>query len=67
MKYGLYQDGKVPYYIIVSPIDLNAKIYKLIDGKFESQGSFLDETYIFDNIFCKVEIDFYRVFKRFRK
>jgi len=66
VKYELYENEKVPYYIIVYPDDLKAKIYKLIDGKFESQGSFLDETYNLDT-FCETSIDFNRVFKRFRK
>jgi Uma2 family endonuclease len=67
IKYELYQDEKVPYYIIVYPNDLKARIYKLIDGKFESQGSFLDEVYHLDNVHCEAKIDFNRVFKRFRK
>jgi len=67
VKYALYQDEKVPYYIIVYPNDLKAKVYKLVDGKFESQGSFLDETYELDDAFCAATIDFDRVFKRFRK
>ncbi len=67
IKYELYQDEKVPYYIIVYPNDLKAKIYKLVDGKFESQGSFLSETYHLDDISCEAKIDFERVFKKFRK
>ena len=67
VKYKLYQDEKVPFYIVVYPDDLKAKIYKLVDNKFESQGSFLNETYHLDGIFCKAKINFERVFKRFRK
>lgn len=67
VKYELYQDEKVPYYIIAYPDDLKARIYKLVDGKFESEGSFLDETYTLDNSFCEAKIDFNKVFKRFRK
>jgi Uma2 family endonuclease len=67
VKYELYQSEKVPYYIIVYPNDFKAKIYKLKEGKFQSEGSFLKESYDFTDLECEVSIDFERVFKKFRK
>lgn len=67
VKYHLYESEKVPYYLIVYPDDLKAKIYKLVDGKFESDGSFLDTRYDFAALTCDVSIDFKMVFRRYRK
>jgi Uma2 family endonuclease len=67
VKFSLYQSEKVPYYMVVYPDDLKAKIYKLVEGKFESEGSFLTEMYETEGLTCDVSIDFARVFKKFRK
>ena len=67
IKFEMYEREKVPYYILVYPGDLKAKIYKLEDGRYSKQGDFFSETYIFEDLPCSVSIDFNTVFKRFRK
>ena len=66
-KFDKYEEEKVKYYILVYPDDLRAKIYKLIDGKFDKQGDFSKESYDFEDTLCGVSVDFDKVFKRFRK
>ncbi len=58
---------KVNYYILVYPNELYAKVYKLVDGKYDKQGDFSKESYYFDETLCGASIDFEKVLKRFRK
>lgn len=64
IKFKLYEDEKVPYYILVYPEDKRAKIYKLKSGKYEKIGDFLEKCYTFDDIICPVNLNFKRVFKK---
>jgi len=66
-KFGKYEAEKVAYYILVYPDDLYAKVYKLVNGKYDKQGDFSKEKYEFDETLCKVNIDFDKVFKQLRK
>jgi Uma2 family endonuclease len=66
-KFKLYEAEKVNYYIIIYPDDLRAKVYKLEGKEYDKQGDFSSEKYIFQEIICKVELDFEKVFKRFKK
>jgi len=66
-KFKIYEDEQVNYYILVYPDDLIAKVYKLENRKFYLEGRFSNETYNFDNTTCKVNIDFEKVFKKYRK
>ena len=66
-KFDIYQAEKAPYYILVYPDDLKAKIYKLEKGKFSKQGDFTTEKFIFDDLKCKAKIDFENVFEKFKK
>jgi len=66
-KFELYQKEKVPYYVIVYPNDLRAKVYKL-DGKvYEKVDDFTHEVMRFDALECGASIDFEKVFRRFRQ
>ncbi|MEA3290390.1 MAG: Uma2 family endonuclease [Campylobacterota bacterium] len=67
IKFEIYENEKVPYYIIAYPDDLKAKLYKLKDGKYDKQGDMTEEKYTIEDLHCKVEIDFDNIFKRFRK
>ena len=67
VKFKIYEKEKVLYYILVYPNTLNAKIYKIEDNKYQKQGDFTKEKYFFDDLECKVEIDFKEVFKKFKK
>ncbi len=66
-KFHKYEAEKVTYYILVYPDDLYAKVYKLLNGKYDKQGDFSKEKYDFDETLCRVSIDFDKVFKQFRK
>jgi len=67
-KFELYEKEKVPYYIIVYPNDLKAKIYRLEDKNFSKVGDFSKEVaYLDEADQCKTKIDFERVFRRLRK
>jgi len=66
IKFEIYEKEKVPYYILVYPNFLKAKIYKLIDGKYDKVGDFVEEEAIFD-LECATKIDFASVFRRLKK
>ena len=65
-KFDKYEAEKIKYYIIVYPDELYAKVYKLKEGKYDKQGDFSKESYVFEEPFCKASINFEKVFKRFR-
>jgi len=66
-KFELYEKEKVPYYIIVYPNDLKAKVYKLEGNKYEKVDDFTHEVMDFNDLECVGKIDFEKVFRRFRK
>jgi len=66
-KFKLYEEERVPYYIIVYPNDFKAKIYKLEEGKYTKEGDFLTETYTFKETPCNASIDFEKVFHQLRE
>ncbi len=67
IKFNIYEDEKVEYYIIVYTDDLIAKAYKLKDDRYIKIGDFSTEKLKFDALECKIEVDFEKVFKRFRE
>ena len=66
-KFELYENEKVPYYIIIYPDDLKAKVYSLKDGKYQKMGDMTHESFEFEKLECKAKVDFANVFKKFRK
>ena len=47
---------------------LIAKVYKLnSDGKYQKVGDFDTESYTFEVKDCKIEFNFYNIFKRYKK
>jgi len=66
-KFEIYEKEKVNYYVIVYPDELIAKIYKLENGKFEKQGDFYNQAFLFENTTCKPKLDFEQLFKKFKK
>ena len=66
-KFEIYEKEKVLYYVLVYPDSLTAKVYKLDGKSYDKQGVFSHEMYRFEETVCDIEIDFDRVFKRFRK
>ncbi len=66
-KFQLYQEERVPYYIIVYPSDLKAKIYHLGNNGYIKEGDFSQEAYHFETTQCATFINFGNIFKRFRR
>jgi len=66
IKFDIYEEEKVDYYILVYPDDLKAKAYRLKNDKYTKISDFTKEKLTFDDIDCKPEIDFEKVFRQFR-
>jgi len=67
LKYNIYEDEKVEYYILVYPNDLKAKVYKIKEDRYTKIGDFTKEKLIFSDIECELSLDFEQVFRKFRK
>jgi len=65
-KFDIYESEKVPYYILLYPDDLKAKIYKLEDKTYDKKGDFFKEVYRFEGLAYEIELDFEKVFRRYR-
>ena len=65
IKFKIYEEEGVEFYILVYPDDLRAKIYKNINGKFKKVGDFSKESFDFE--ICGIKVDFENVFRRLRK
>lgn len=65
-KFEIYEKEKVNYYILVYPEDLRAKVYQLKDSKYDKVGDFLEDAHTFEKTTCHVNLDFKKVFSRFR-
>ncbi|MBD3793451.1 MAG: Uma2 family endonuclease [Campylobacterales bacterium] len=66
VKFNIYEDEKVHYYILVYPDDLKAKVYRLKEDRYSKVGDFSKERLTFEGIECELKLDFGRVFQRFR-
>jgi len=66
-KFEIYQEERVPYYVMVYPDDFKAKIYKLDGNEYRKEGDFTNESYIFEQTHCRADIDFERIFRQFRE
>ena len=67
LKYNIYEDEKVAYYILVYPDDLKAKVYKIERNNYIKVGDYSSEKLVFEDIECSMSIDFKEVFRKFRK
>ncbi len=67
IKFKIYEEEKVLFYILVYPDDLVAKAYRLEDGRYSKVGDFSHEKLVFEDLECSLALDFDKVFKRFRK
>jgi len=67
VKFDLYEAEGVQYYLLVYPDDLKAKAYTLKEGKYRKIGDFTHETLTFEELPCDLEIDFAKVFAKYRK
>jgi len=58
LKYELYQQEGVKYYVIVYPEMGVAKVYELHQGRYIKVGDFSDEIYQFDVDGCEIGFNF---------
>ncbi len=58
LKFDLYQSEAVKYYVIVYPEHRKAKLYQLVDFKYQKQGDFTDEHFNFELSQCAFNFDF---------
>jgi len=68
-KFEIYEDKKVPYYILAYPEEKKLKIYEFDKktNRYKFLGSFRDEKFTFKNIKCKnITIDIKNIFKRIK-
>ncbi len=64
LKFHLYQEEGVKYYILVYSNSKKAKLYKLIDSQYQKIGDFSQERYDFELEKCTIDFDFGFIWKR---
>jgi len=64
IKYELYQQEGVEFYVIVYPKKQVAKVYKLHEGRYIKAGDFSDESYDFELDNCTIEFDFSKIWRK---
>ncbi len=67
LKFDIYQETGVHYYVLVYPDDLLARIFKNNGEKYQKVAECDTESFMFEDITCPVEFDFSTIFQRFRK
>jgi len=58
LKFDLYQTEAIKYYVLVYPDCNKAKVYQLIDFKYQKLGDFSDENFLFELNGCSINFDF---------
>lgn len=66
LKYSIYAEEGVKYYVLVYPNDLIAKVYKNVDLEYKKIAECDTETLEFTDIKCEFVFDFGAIFARFR-
>ena len=64
LKFEVYQNEGVKYYILAYPESKKAKVYKLHNAKYIKVGDFSDESYKFELGKCNIKFDFSFIWKR---
>ncbi len=64
LKYELYQQEGVEFYIIVYPNKKVAKVYQIKEGRYIKVGDFSDESYTFELQECKIDFDFSKIWRK---
>ncbi|KIM11796.1 MAG: hypothetical protein KU38_06415 [Sulfurovum sp. FS08-3] len=62
LKYHLYQDNRVDYYIIVEPAGMFAEVYRLYKDKYRLEGELTTQSYTFHLEDCEIEFSFKDIF-----
>ncbi len=66
LKYELYQQEGVKYYVLVYPEKGMAKVYELKKGRYIKVGDFSDEKYLFGVDECNIDFDFSKIWRQKR-
>jgi len=66
VKFNIYEEQKVEYYILVYPNDLVARVYKLKNDKYTKIGDYSSELLEFRDIKCDLSLDFKELFRKFK-
>ena len=62
VKYNIFQEQGVKYYILVELKGNFAEVYKLVNGYYKLEGEFTTETYSIEIDDCKMEFNFANIF-----
>ncbi len=63
LKFELYEQEGVAYYVLVYPKKQKAKVYRLKEGRYIKVGDFSEESYIFDMDKCTIDFDFSKIWR----
>lgn len=63
LKFALYREEGVAFYLIAYPEERRVKAWRLIDGEYRKLGDFQRETQRFQLSKCAVELDFAKVWR----
>ena len=66
VKFALYEEEKVEYYILLYPKACKARIFRLRDGKYDKVGDFIEEVAELGGE-CPITIDFAKVCKKLKR
>ena len=64
LKFELYEQEGVAFYVIVYPDREFAKLYQLKEGRYQKVDDFSDEPYIFELKECKINFDFSKIWRK---
>ncbi len=64
LKFDLYREEGVKYYILVYPDGKKAKCYTLQNGAYVKVADFFDEHFVFELEKCSIDFDFGFIWKR---
>lgn len=64
LKFDIYQNEGVKYYILVYPDSNKAKLYLLLDYKYRKIADFTNETYDFELDKCTIHFDFSFIWRK---
>ena len=64
LKFELYQNEGVNWYILVYPENRKAKVYQLIDYSYRKVGDFSDEHCLFELEKCHIDFDFNLIWRK---
>jgi Uma2 family endonuclease len=67
VKFNIYEEQKVEYYILIYPNDLVARVYKIREDRYSKIGDFSNEILEFSDIECELSLDFKELFYKFKK